>query len=411
MKLKTTRFNVKNFVDIYLVIILGLLMVTSLVAIYGSTPFLSETFTMKSLLIKQIMWFVLGIVMIGIFLYNGNDYIVKLFKLFYYFLLFLLILLALDAFVFQRIFPVRGLTLGGYDPIIYINGATSWFNIPGVGSFQPSEFMKLCLVILNADIIAKHNENRETSTYFDDFQLLLKMAKITVFPVILIFIQPDTGLALIIFISLFLMVLTAGLNKPLIIGVIGTIVGIVVIFFILFFYFPDVLHNQLHISTQRLLRIYAWLYPDQYPSSSYQSTNAILAYGSAGIKGYGLNSVIPSALHISEPHTDYIFAMMGTIFGSFGMIWILILQFLLTFRLIYICVKAKTLFEKYIMVGIIGIILYQQIQNMGMVVGILPITGVTLPLISYGGSSLLSYFILFGVVMNISANARNNHTY
>lgn len=204
------------------------------------------------------------------------------------------------------------------------------------------------------------------------------------------------------------MAMSAGMNKMWAISILGSISIILIIFFILFFYFPDILDQ--FISRNRLLRIYAWIYPEQYPASSYQSVHAVQAYGSAGISGYGLSS-IPNTIHISEPHTDYIFAMFGTLFGSIGMYWIVFLQFLLTAKLFRIAYKAKTLFEKYIMIGIIGIILYQQIQNMGMVLKILPITGITLPLISYGGSSLLSYFILFGIVMNISTNSNKkaNH--
>lgn len=408
MKLNHEKPKLKSFFDTGLLIILTLLMITSIIALYSSSPFLDAKFTMPSLLSKQIMWFVLGSVVLAVFIYNGNDYIVPLFKILYFIMLGLLILLALDSLIFQKIWPIRGLSFGGFDPIIYINGATSWYNIPGIGSFQPSEFMKICLVILNADIIAKHNFNRERSTYSEDFSLLLKMAKITLIPVILIFIQPDTGLVLIIFISLFFMAMSAGMNKMWAISILGSISIILIIFFILFFYFPDVLDQ--FISRNRLLRIYAWIYPEQYPASSYQSVHAVQAYGSAGISGYGLSS-IPNTIHISEPHTDYIFAMFGTLFGSIGMYWIVFLQFLLTAKLFRIAYKAKTLFEKYIMIGIIGIILYQQIQNMGMVLKILPITGITLPLISYGGSSLLSYFILFGIVMNISTNSNKkaNH--
>lgn len=408
MKLNHEKPKLKSFFDTGLLIILTLLMITSIIALYSSSPFLDAKFTMPSLLSKQIMWFALGSVVLAVFIYNGNDYIVPLFKILYFIMLGLLILLALDSLIFQKIWPIRGLSFGGFDPIIYINGATSWYNIPGIGSFQPSEFMKICLVILNADIIAKHNFNRERSTYSEDFSLLLKMAKITLIPVILIFIQPDTGLVLIIFISLFFMAMSAGMNKMWAISILGSISIILIIFFILFFYFPDVLDQ--FISRNRLLRIYAWIYPEQYPASSYQSVHAVQAYGSAGISGYGLSS-IPNTIHISEPHTDYIFAMFGTLFGSIGMYWIVFLQFLLTAKLFRIAYKAKTLFEKYIMIGIIGIILYQQIQNMGMVLKILPITGITLPLISYGGSSLLSYFILFGIVMNISTNSNKkaNH--
>ncbi len=406
LRLKKEKPNIINFVDKKLIVILVFLMCASLLLLYSSAPYIASNFSVKSLLIKQLMWFCIGSVVLMFFMYNGNEFVVPFFKLLYIILMVLLIFLCIDSIIFQKIWPIRGLTFGSYDPILFVNGATSWYNIPGIGSFQPSEFMKICLIVLNANIIAEHNENKDTSTYQDDFRLLLKMAKISLPPMLLIFLQPDTGLVFIIIISLFFMVCSASINKGWLITIFSVIVITISVFFILFFFQPSILHQ--FISQVRLSRIYGWIYPDQYPAYSYQATQSIIAMGSAGLNGYGINNAIPAALHISEAHTDFIFAMTGTIFGGIGMLIVFGLQFALTTHLMTTAIKAKQLFEKYFMIGTIGIIFYQQIQNMGMVLNILPITGITLPLVSYGGSSLISYFLLFGITMNIYANTKNS---
>lgn len=232
MRLNYEKFKVHSFIDVKLLLIILLLMSTSIVAIVGSTPYLAENFTMKSLLLKQLMWYVVGLIVMGVFIYNGNDYVVQLFKLFYIILMGMLVILLFDLVIFQKIWT-RGFTLGSFDPILKINGATSWFNIPGIGSFQPSEFMKICLIVLNADIIAKHNQNREQSSYIDDLGLLIKMAKISLPPMLLIFLQPDTGLVFVMIFGLFFMVCASGINKGWLISI-GTLMVIVIS---VFFYF------------------------------------------------------------------------------------------------------------------------------------------------------------------------------
>ena len=125
--------------------------------------------------------------------------------------------------------------------------------------------------------------------------------------------------------------------------------------------------------------------------------------GSAGLTGYGLQANIIS---IPEAHTDFIFAAFGQCFGLIGTTFILLLCFILDIYLCRIAYATKDRKDRFIVIGIIAMLLYQQLQNMGMIVGLLPITGITLPLISYGGSSILSYFISFSIIFNISPSSK-----
>ena len=130
--------------------------------------------------------------------------------------------------------------------------------------------------------------------------------------------------------------------------------------------------------------------------------------GSAGVNGVGLQ---PSTIQLSEANTDLIFVVFGQSFGLVGSLTVLTLCFLLDYRIFKNIVRSNNLTEKYMMCGFLGMILYQQIQNMGMVVGLLPITGITLPFMSYGGSSLLSYFIALGFILNSSSKAKKLSDY
>ena len=170
----------------------------------------------------------------------------------------------------------------------------------------------------------------------------------------------------------------------------------------LYFEYPEILSS--FISSYKLQRIDAWLEPESnIRGSSNQLYTALLSLGSAGLTGYGLQANIIS---IPEAHTDFIFAAFGQCFGFIGTTFILLLCLLLDIYLCKIAYATKNKKDRFVVIGIIAMLLYQQLQNTGMIVGLLPITGITLPLISYGGSSILSYFISFAIILNISPAAK-----
>ena len=154
------------------------------------------------------------------------------------------------------------------------------------------------------------------------------------------------------------------------------------------------------VSDYQLRRIDAWLYPEHnILGSSNQLYTALLSLGSAGLTGHGLQANI---IAIPEAHTDFIFAAFGQCFGLLGTTFILAICMWLDLYLCKMAYNSRNTANRLIIIGTIAMLLYQQIQNLGMIVGLIPITGITLPLISYGGSSTLSYFFLFGLIMNMS---------
>ena len=151
------------------------------------------------------------------------------------------------------------------------------------------------------------------------------------------------------------------------------------------------------LGTNFFLRIDRLL--DWKKKEGYQLENGLIAIGSGGLLGFGINK---TPLYFPEPQTDFIFAVFANNFGFIGAIFLLSLIVIFDIRLVTIVLKSKNNVNKYIMAGIIGMLIYQQFQNIGMTLGIMPITGITLPFISYGGSSLISYMIMAGVIFNIS---------
>jgi rod shape determining protein RodA len=141
--------------------------------------------------------------------------------------------------------------------------------------------------------------------------------------------------------------------------------------------------------------------------SGYQLENGITAIGSGGLLGKGFNQ---TPIYFPEPQTDFIFAVYASNFGFIASLGLIGLILFFDIRLIILALNSRNKTNKYIISGIVAMLLYQQVQNIGMTYGLLPITGITLPFISYGGSSLLSYMIMLGIIFNI-ANEEKKHIY
>jgi rod shape determining protein RodA len=175
-------------------------------------------------------------------------------------------------------------------------------------------------------------------------------------------------------------------------GLIGSIVGLILI---LYFF-----NSELFISIfgsnffYRVDRLLYWK-----SGSGMQLGNALMAIGSSGLFGFGFNH---TPIYFPEPQTDFIFSVFTSNFGLIGSIFLIMLLIYFDLKLVNIAVRSHLNLNRYIMAGIIGMLLYQQFQSIGMNIGLLPITGITLPFISYGGSSLLSYMIMAGLIFNLS---------
>ena len=387
---QTIHFGKKTVhIDIGFILILVLLCFTSCFALYNAFNLVKRGLG-TNYLMKQILWYIVGFSSLTIMGSFPNK------KLFEYVDLAYKVLMGTLIYLFISMILYR--TIGHTLPFTSeINGAVSWFQFKGIGSFQPSEFIKIVLIIQVAKIITDYQISHPDPSVKDDFFLLVEIAKKALPPLILIFLQPDTGLCIIIAFTILVLLMCSGIKKEYIWILFGTIAIILGIFFYMYFFHVDTLIDV--FSAYRIQRIEAWLDPESHiRGSSNQLYTALLSLGSAGVSGYGLQANIIS---IPEAHTDFIFAAFGQCFGLIGTSFILIVCIILDLYLCKIAYNTRKQSDRLIVIGIIAMLFYQQFQNLGMIVGLLPITGITLPLISYGGSSILSYFVAFGFVHNM----------
>ena len=175
--------------------------------------------------------------------------------------------------------------------------------------------------------------------------------------------------------------------------------------FLYLYYFKENLFIKIFGSSfyYRLERIFNWK-----SGSGLQLENALAAIGSGGLFGHGFNN---TPIYFPESSTDFIFAVYASNFGFIGVLLLLFIIIYLDINIILIAKRRIIDTNKYILAGIVGMLVFQQIQNIGMTIGILPITGITLPFVSYGGSSLLSYMIIVGIILNISIKKNRTYTY
>lgn len=384
---KLAQSNKPFNVDITLSILLALMAIISLVAIYGSIPITPSWVDGEGLLIRQAVWYLFGFGTLIFLLYFGIDRLFTGVKVFYWILFILLIILILD-FVVDIPF------------VSPINGSRAWIILPGIGTIQPSEFMKIVLIILSANIIHEHNQYKTKMSMKDDIFLFYKIGKVVLPPLILIIMQPDTGIPIVIVVSILAMLAISQIRSIWIwIGLISFVVlfgGMIY----LFEYHTDLLASLLG-APYRLNRFYGWLDTERHILTwGSQLYTSLLAVGSAGLTGHGTAATM---ITFAEPQNDFIFAVIAKNFGFIGVSFVIFISTLFNLKLLSIAIKFDRPKEQYMVAGLLGMLFFQQFQNMGMIVGILPITGITLPLISYGGSSLLSYMIPLAIIYHMSS--------
>ncbi len=361
----------KYRVDIWLLLILFIFIIISLVTINSAQSLISN----DTLVIKQILWYVAGFIVAYFIMFIGNDFIYKNVWIFY--ILGVLSLLGLLLFATP------------------INNAKCWYSIPGIGTIQPSEFMKIILIITLGTMIHKFNEQHSKPSVMEEFKFLIKVIVVVLIPSVLTFLQPDTGVVLIYLLITIVMLFVSGIRYRWFIILFSILFGAIALVLIIYFTNTDLFINL--FGTDFFLRVDRLL--DWSNSSGYQLENGITSIGAGGFLGMGANN---TPIYFPEPQTDFIFAVYANNFGFLGVLFLLSLIAIFDIKLILLAIKNTNLTNKYVIAGIVGMLIYQQLQNIGMTFGLMPITGITLPFISYGGSSLLSYMIMMGIIFNIS---------
>ncbi len=370
------KLNLKILIPIFL------LSIISIITIYSAKTYTSQS--LGNLALKQTVWYIIGGFLVFILIRLKNEYLYR--HAWFLYILGNILLL--------------GLLFFGTP----INNSKCWFTIPGIGSIQPSEFMKIFLMLVLATMIHNFRSDYDNPTIKEEFIFILKTLGIVLIPSILTFLQPDTGAVIIYLIIYFVMMFASGIRIRWFLGAglfliltIGTILGL--------YFYKEELFIRLFGSSiyYRLDRIFDW-----QNGSGLQLENALAAIGSSGFFGHGFNQ---TPIYFPEASTDFIFAVFASNFGLLGVIILLGTIIYLDVQIILLARKKILDTDKFILAGIAGMLVFQQIQNIGMTVGILPITGITLPFISYGGSSLLSYMLIAGIILNISMEKTRKYKY
>lgn len=282
-------------------------------------------------------------------------------------------------------------------------GATRWIQVTSSFKFQPSEFCKILLIIFFAGFFMKYKDQLNT---WKTILLSLILAGI---PLALIVKEPDLSTTIATTMIFITLLFVAGLSYKIVAGVLalGVPVGIIGVVLIM--------KQALPLKPYQYKRIMSWLQPSNpaYADDSYQQQNSIIAIGSGQLWGKGLNNSSITSLKngdfISEPQTDFIFAVIGEELGFIGCLIVIILLLLIVFECILIAKNAKDLGGRLICCGMAALIGFQSFINICVTTGLMPNTGLPLPFVSYGLTSIMSLFIGLGMVLNVGLQARKYH--
>ena len=282
-------------------------------------------------------------------------------------------------------------------------GATRWIQVTSSFKFQPSEFCKILLIIFFAGFFMKYKDQLNT---WKTILLSLILAGI---PLALIVKEPDLSTTIATTMIFITLLFVAGLSNKIVAGVLvlGVPVGIIGVVLIM--------KQALPLKPYQYKRIMSWLQPSNpaYADDSYQQQNSIIAIGSGQLWGKGLNNSSITSLKngdfISEPQTDFIFAVIGEELGFIGCLIVIILLLLIVFECILIAKNAKDLGGRLICCGMAALIGFQSFINICVTTGLMPNTGLPLPFVSYGLTSIMSLFIGLGMVLNVGLQARKYH--
>ncbi|MCI9017356.1 MAG: rod shape-determining protein RodA [Lachnospiraceae bacterium] len=334
----------------------------------------------KSVQSQQIVGLALGTAAMLVVSLMDYTWVLKFYWLIY---VFNLVLLSLVQIPFVNIRPFG----------VWRNGAYRWLNIGGF-QFQPSELAKLLIILFFARFFEKYREHLNT------WKILALTAVLFGIPVLYIKEQPDLSTTISIIVIFLVLIFIAGLSYKIIGAAVAVGVPSVIVFISLILQ-PD----QKILDDYAFRRIMAWLEPSKYADDAYQQLNSIMAIGSGQLAGKGLNnnsvSSVKNGSFIAEPQTDFIFAVTGEELGFIGCATIILLLALIVLECIWIGKRSREFSGTIICCGVAGYIGFQSFVNICVATGIMPNTGIPLPFVSYGMTSLVTLFLAVGFVLNV----------
>ena len=340
---------------------------------------------------KQLQWYVIGAFIVACVMYFEPDQYKKISWYAYGVGVFVL--------VFLHFAP------GGENQIAEVkNNVKRWLTLPVIGQIQPSEFIKTFFILGMAKLVSSHHEKFEIKTLKTDFYLLGKIMSALIFPLFFIMKQPDLGTSIVFIAITAAIILVAGISWKIIIPLFVTGAAAVTALLWAAVFAQKFMSETLGFDLYQFKRIYSWLDPYAYPSGEgMHLIQAITAIGSGGMFGKGYQG---REAYVPENHTDFIFAVIGEEYGFIGSCVVISLFFVLIYHLTKIALELKDPFSMYVCTGIIAMLTFHVFENIGMNIQVLPITGIPLPFISYGGSSLMSNMLAIGLIFSMKFHHR-----
>lgn len=365
---------------IFCVLMLALI---GLASIYVAASHDSSATSVTRQVASQLVWYVIGIVAIVVIMQFDSEQLWKVAPVTYW----LGILLLASVLIF-------------YSRVYYLNtGAKSWFSLFGL-TFQPSEVMKPAYILMLGRVIVEHNDKYPLKTIRSDWLLIGKMIGWTIPVAVLLKLQNDFGTMLVFFAILGGMLIVSGITWKIILPSVitvfalgGTALALVI---------PQSgrrILEHIGFKAYQFNRVDTLLHPSADTSNQgYQLWQSMKAIGSGGIFGTGFNQ---SHVYVPVRESDMIFSVIGEKFGFIGSCVLIFLYFLLIYQMIKVIFETRNVFYAYISTGVIMMILFHVFENVGMSIGLLPLTGIPLPFVSAGGSALIGNMIGIGLIMSM----------
>ena len=381
MKKKNLMYDDKDSrIDYGVILPVLLLAFISIATLFSTTDLIAGNSSLRMVLM-QVVWYMVGVVAIVVIMQFDSEQLWKLTTWGYVF--GLLMLLAVLFF---------------YDRATYADtGAKSWFRF-GTFSFQPSEVVKIFYILILAKVATSHNMKTKYKTNQTDWQLFVKLILWAAPALVLVILQNDLGTTLVFLMILGGVLIMSGISWKILLPIIIVVglIGALLIYLVV--YNRQILLN-IGFKNYQFARIDSWLdpYGDQ-GGNGYQLFQSLKAIGSGRMlgKGFGVSDV-----YVPVRESDLIFATIGENFGFLGGTFLIAIYFILIYQMIRVCFDTKNEFYTYIATGVIMMILFHVVENIGMTIGLLPLTGIPLPFISQGGSSLLGNMMGIGLIMSM----------
>ena len=277
-------------------------------------------------------------------------------------------------------------------------GMTGWIKIPGIGlTFQPVELAKLITIFFIATLGSQYNGRIDTVR---DYVKLCGMLSI---PFLAVVAMGDLGSGLVVLVSGAIVICMSGARREWVLSTLALLVGLIALILALDSVFDSLLGHDVLIKQYQMNRLTVFIDPDKADSdNAYNLQQSLIAVGSGGFFGKGLGHATQSVGgFLPEFHTDFVFAFLSETFGFCGSFLLLCLYVLLIFSTIRVAFKCESLFLRLSCVGIVGMWAFQTFENIGMCIGMMPITGIPLPFISFGSSSMMIQLLTVGIVQSI----------